>query len=67
MFTTRELLIFLAGAEVFHVLTHIALRFSGKLPIKFFFTTWDQRLNLVGIIINTIIAADLLWWAHSLR
>ena len=67
MCTTREIVIFLAGAEAFHTLSHVMIGFSGTLPINFFFITWNQQLNLVGIIINGLITAGLLWWAYRLR
>lgn len=65
MFTTREILIFLAGAEAFHTLSHLIIAWSGTLPIKFFGVTWDKQSNLYGIIINAVITAGLLWLAYQ--
>lgn len=63
MWQAKEIIIFFAGAEAFHTLTHIVISFSGILPVKFFFINWDQRLNLFAIISNAVMTALLLFLA----
>lgn len=68
MFKTRDVVVFLAGAEAFHTLSHIVIAASGTLPIKFFFIEWTQHLNLYyGIGLNALITIALLWWASRLK
>jgi len=62
MWSTRDIILFLAGAEAFHTLSHIVIAFSGLLPIKICSITWTKQLNVLGIVINALITAGLLWW-----
>ena len=66
MYTTRELIIFLAGAQTFHTLSHIIIMYTGSLPIKVFNFSWTKDWNLGAIIINMIITAALFWRASTL-
>lgn len=63
---TRDILIFLAGAEAFHTLTHLIFQFARVLPIKFFSINWTYQLNMWGIIINGLITVGLFWWISKL-
>lgn len=65
-FSNKEWIIFFAGAEAFHTLSHILLGYLHVLPIKFFSITWTKQLNYLGIIINALITVGLLWWASRL-
>jgi hypothetical protein len=65
--TTRDIFIFLAGAEAFHTLSHVLINVSGTLPITFFNITWTQQLNLLAIIINGAITIGLLIWAARIK
>lgn len=67
MWSTREIIIFLAGAQTFHTLSHIIFALSRTLPIKFWFITWNQQLNLIAIIINVIVMVGLFWWLSKLK
>lgn len=62
----REWVLFAAGAEAFHTLSHISIYFAGILPMKFLFVDWTPQLNTAGIIINGLITLGLLWWASEL-
>lgn len=66
MFTTRDIVIFLAGAEAFHTISHILIGYLHILPMQLFSITWTQQLNFWAIIINAVITALLLWWASRL-
>lgn len=60
--TTREILAFFIGAQTFHTLSHIILRYSGTLPITFWTITWTQQLNLIAIACNALVTLLLVWW-----
>ena len=66
MFTKREWIIFTAGAEAFHTLSHIILALNG-LPIKFYNMTITSTFNLWAIIINAVITLGLFAWAKKTR
>lgn len=66
MFTTREIAIFLAGAQTFHTLSHILIMYTGSLPIKVFSFSWTKDWNLGAIMINLAITAALFWWISTL-
>lgn len=67
MCSKRDVVLFFAGAEAFHTLSHIVLKFMDVLPIQFLSINFTQQLNMVAIIINAIITAGLLWWASKLK
>lgn len=67
MFSFRDLIIFLAGAEFFHTLTHIILPFFITLPVDFKYVVLTNNMNIFAIIINAIITLLLLWWGHKLK
>lgn len=66
MWDKRDIILFLAGAEAFHTLTHIVLALSDSLPIRFFSLSWTKQLNMIGIVINALITALLIWWVSIL-
>lgn len=61
----HHLLIFLAGAEAFHTVSHILLRYSNTLPLQVFGFEFGQSGNLWAILINAIITVGLLYWAKK--
>lgn len=63
----RELVIFLAGAQFFHTLSHIALAFYVDLPLKTKFFDLTPTMNNWAIVVNGVITVLLLWWASRLR
>ena len=63
----RDIVIFIAGAEFFHTLSHIILPYFITLPINMKFLTLTPTINVVVIVINAIVTLLLLWWAHRLR
>lgn len=66
MFSFRDLIVFLAGAEFFHTISHIFLQYYVKLPIDTKVIVMTPTLNTWAIIINAIITVLLLWWASRL-
>lgn len=67
MFSFRDLIIFLAGAEFFHTITHIMLAFWLKLPMDFKFMVLTEKMNLFAIILNALITILLLWWGYKMK
>ena len=67
MWTKREIVIFFAGFEAFHTLSHLALSVSGQLPIRVFGFTVTAGLNAWAIAVNAAITAAVLWWAARLK
>lgn len=62
----RDLVIFLAGAEFFHTLTHILLPYVIQLPLHMGFIEVTPAINLYATGINALITILLLWWACRL-
>lgn len=67
MFKLRDVIIFLAGAEFFHTLSHIILPYFITLPLNMGIMTLTSTMNISIIIINAIVTIALLWWASRLR
>lgn len=63
----RDVVIFLAGAEFFHTLTHAILPFFVKLPLTISYITFTSSMNTWVIIINAVVTIALLWWASRLH
>lgn len=66
MFSLRDLIIFLAGAEFFHTLTHLFFAFFVPLPLDLKFIILTKNLNTVSIIVNAIVTILLIWWSYRL-
>lgn len=67
MFKLRDVVIFVAGAEFFHALSHVILPYFVSLPIDMKFMILTPTINVWAIVINTVITVALLWWASRLR
>lgn len=63
---TRDIVLFCAGAEFFHTLTHIFMSFSGMLPFTVFSITVTPEMNFWNIFINGGVTIGLIYWAHVL-
>jgi hypothetical protein len=64
MWSTREIIIFLAGASAFHTLSHIILPFTKILPITVWGITVTPNLNYFVIGLNVLITLGLIIWAN---
>lgn len=67
MFSLKNVLIFFAGAEFFHTLSHILLPFFVKLPLETKVILLTSTLNIWAIIINAIITLVLLGLAKKVK
>ena len=67
MWSSRDSLIFLAGAEAFHTVLHMRFSISDMLPLRW---VWGieltSQLNIVLMIVNALITVGLLYWSSSL-
>lgn len=66
MFTKRDILIFLAGAEAFHTFSHIIIAYHRMLPmklLKYVYINWTAQFGPWLIMVNLLITVLLLWWA----
>ncbi len=63
----RDVVIFFAGAEFFHTISHIFLPYFITMPLDMRFMILTTKLNFWVIGINAIITIALLWWAYNLR
>jgi hypothetical protein len=64
----RDAMVFFAGAEAFHTLSHVWLGLSGTLPLEIPFPpmTITPGLNLFAIVVNALITVGLLYGARRL-
>lgn len=67
MCSLRDVVIFFAGAEFFHTISHILLPYFITLPIDMKFMQFSVTFNYWAIAINAVITIALLWWAHKLK
>lgn len=65
MWSTREIIIFCAGAQAFHTISHLLLGNFCNLPIQFRSFSFTKELNLYASIINAVITVLLIWWANN--
>ena len=66
MWSTKEIVIFLAGAEAFHTLSHYFLAQFIPFPMQIWSFRFTKQYNTYAIIINAIITIALLWWSQQL-
>lgn len=66
MFSLRDFVIFLAGAEFFHTLSHLLLPYFISLPLDIKFIVLTTTMNIWVVAINALITIALLWWAKRL-
>ena len=68
MVPLKELVIFLAGAQAFHTISHALLPAMVQMPmqLKWPHRSFTTRWNRVAIGINAVVTALLLIWADAL-
>jgi hypothetical protein len=65
MWTKREILLFFAGAEAFHTLSHLMLPMMVHFPVYILGIEYTSLLNILTILINLAITIALIWWADK--
>ena len=63
MCSVRDVIVFLAGAEFFHTLSHIFIRYFVTLPMPTKLIEITTNLNNTAIVINGIITIILIFLA----
>lgn len=63
----KDVLLFVAGAEFFHTLSHIILPYFIPLPLSMRFMVLTPNLNYWAIGINAVITIVLLVWASKIK
>lgn len=63
----RDWVVFLAGGEFFHTLSHIFLPYFFKLPLDMGFMVLNQHNNMTMIIVNGLITVALLYIACKMK
>jgi hypothetical protein len=63
----RDVVVFLAGAEFFHTLSHVMLAYSVTFPWQTKHMLVTQAVNNKAILINAAVTVALLWWASRIR
>jgi hypothetical protein len=58
--STRDILIFLAGAELFHTLSHIILPYFVQLPLMTSVMEVTVSVNRWAVVINAVLTVVLL-------
>lgn len=66
MVTKKEVVIFLAGAEVFHALGHLYLWLSGQ-TVDLMLVMGTPAWSRGSFVVNGLIAAALLYWASTIK
>lgn len=67
MCTLRDIVLFFAGAEFFHTLSHVILPYFVSMPVDMGFMILTPLMNVWFIGINALITLILLWWANRLK
>lgn len=67
MWSLRDVILFLAGAEFFHTIFHFILPYIVELPLQLNFVELTPNLNYAMILVNALITALLLFWAYRLK
>lgn len=66
MCTLRDTVVFLAGAEAMHTLSHVMMHFYMTFPLQVGHWMVSSNMNNWGMIVNGVITVLLLFWAHRL-
>jgi hypothetical protein len=67
MCSLRDVVIFFAGAEFFHTISHIILPYFVTLPLDMKFMVFTPSWNVFAIVVNAVITIALLWWACRIK
>lgn len=67
MWSKRDWVLFFAGFEAFHTLSHVVIAYLGTTPIRYLYPAggW-QGVNTAVILVNLAITIALVYWAGAL-
>ncbi|MFV0339867.1 MAG: hypothetical protein ACK5MA_04435 [Parachlamydiaceae bacterium] len=63
----RDIVVFFAGFQTFHTLSHLLIAFTINLPLQTKYMTLTSTMNTWAIFVNGIITLVLFWLAKILR
>ena len=63
----KSIVIFLAGAEFFHTISHMMMPYFIKLPLHMHHMVFTPSMNVWAVGVNAAITIALLWWACKLK
>ncbi|MBI4146593.1 hypothetical protein HY489_04615 [Candidatus Woesearchaeota archaeon] len=63
----QKVLIFLAGMEAFHTLSHLLISFTNIFPLHIFGITFTRELNIAAFAINALVTLGLLYWVAKTK
>jgi hypothetical protein len=63
----RDIIVFLAGGEAFHTLSHLALPYFVKFPLTTSYVVFTASMNVWAIVINGVITIALLCLAAKMK
>ena len=66
MISLRDVVIFFAGAEFFHTLSHIILTYLINFPLRTKVMIVSSSINNWAITVNALITIGLILWAVAL-
>lgn len=66
MWTKKELILFIAGAEAFHTYIH-GLMYFNILSVQLPYFAITPQVVLFGFVFNAFVTVALLWWASKLK
>jgi hypothetical protein len=64
MWTTKQTILFWAGFELFHALSHVVIAILGDTPVRYF--KLSEKWNTAAIVVNGVICIALIVWASRL-
>lgn len=67
MCSFRDVIVFFSGAEFFHTLSHILIKYYVTLPLQMSTIELTTSMNNWAIIINGVITILLIMWAIRLK
>jgi len=63
MCTLRDVVVFLAGAETMHAVSHVFMHYYVTFPFHTSLVEVTSQMNNIGMIVNAVVAVLLIVWA----
>lgn len=67
MWTLKEVVIFLSGAQTFHTFSHFFMYYVGFPPFQYYSWTITPQFIFWTGALNIVITLALFWWLMKLR
>lgn len=63
MCALRDVVVFFAGVETMHAVSHVFMHYYVTLPLHTSFVEITAHMNNVAIVVNAVVAVLLIVWA----